>query len=310
MNQNRPFSSRALVILAAFAALRAAHAAPIGHWHFDESSGTSAANNAAGANGTLAGNAAFSPGGVSGNCVNFPTHGGGFVTMGNSYALDSNPEFSISAWVRTTNTTQPLFPVSRHFTGIPDGFMIGINNLGGGYSNPLRPLFYMNDFPGGTCNGSTIVTDGQWHHLVAVYRYIGTGYTRELWVNGVREAANANAGRNPHPSPSFMIGGVFSNSSGEVGVYQGQVDEVQVYNYAVTAADIAAMHANPASVAAPKGCFADLNGDGLHNTADLTIFLGRFGVPATLGSLGDLNYDGAVNTTDLTIFLGQFGQPC
>lgn len=288
----------------------AAHAQPVGWWSFDEASGTVAPNTVAGANGTLIGNAAFATGGIAGNCVNFPTYGGGWVTMGNSYAVDASPEFSVSVWTRTTNTTQPLFAVSRHFTGIANGYMIGINGLGGTYSNPLRPLFYLNDQPGNTCNGSSIVTDGQWHHLVAVYRYIGTGFIRELWVDGVRQAFNGFVGPNSHPTPSFMVGGVYFSSGGEGGLFQGQIDEVQVYNYAVSAADIGSLLATPNSVAAPKRCFCDLNNDNQINTADLVVFLARFGQPATIGSLADVNYDAAVNTQDLTIFLGRFGQPC
>jgi hypothetical protein len=284
--------------------------APVGQWHFDEASGGTAANSAGGANGTLVGNAAFASGGVSGNCINLPTYTGGYVTMGNTYAIDANPEFSASCWVRTTNTADPLFAVSRHFTGIANGYMLGINSLGATYTNPQRGIFYVNDAPENVCRGTKQITDGQWHHVVGVYRFIGTGFIRELWIDGVREAANSAAGPNPHPTPSFMVGGVFFSSGGEGGLFQGQIDEVQVYDYAVTAADIAGLRANPASVAAPKQCFCDLNGDGQRNTADLVVFLGRFGVPATLGSAGDFNYDGAVNTADLTIFLGRFGLPC
>lgn len=295
----------ALAILASTAI-----AAPIGRWSFNESSGTTAANSVAGANGILTNNVNFAPGGISGNCVNFPVYGGGFVTMGNTYNIDTNPEFSISIWAKTTNTANPLFPVSRHFTGITNGYMIGINSLGGTYTNPLRPSFYLNDQPPNMCRGTTIVTDGQWHHLVAVYRFIGTGYIREIWVDGVREAANGFVGPNSHPTPSFMIGGVYFSSGGEAGVYQGQVDEVQLYNYAITAADINSLHNAPTSIAGPKQCFCDLNGDAQINTADLVIFLARFAQPTTLGALGDINYDASVNTQDLTIFLGRFGQPC
>lgn len=58
---------------------------------------------------------------------------------------------------------------------------------------------------------------------------------------------------------------------------------------------------------------ADLNFDGLVNTADLTTFLGRFGLTAPLGSeaaRADFNADGTVNTADLTFFLGRFGSAC
>lgn len=55
---------------------------------------------------------------------------------------------------------------------------------------------------------------------------------------------------------------------------------------------------------------ADINADGVVNTADLTLLLGTFGsnVPPNTG--GDVNGDGVVNTADLTILLGVFGQGC
>lgn len=291
------------------AAAPALLAQPVGKWSFDESSGAIAANSVAGANGMLVGNAAFATGGITGNCVNFPTHGGGYVTMGNTYNIDANPEFSISAWVRTTDTVNPHVVVSRHFTGILNGFILAVD-LGPGYGVPQRGQFYLNDFPGNTCNGTTVLTDGQWHHLVATYRFIGGTSIRELWVDGVREAANASAGPNPHPAPSFMVGGIFFSSGGEAGYFRGQIDEVQVYDYAVSADDIALLRATPNAVAAPKRCFCDLNGDNLVNTSDLVVFLSRFGQPGSIGTLGDINYDGFINTQDLTTFLSRFGLPC
>lgn len=65
-----------------------------------------------------------------------------------------------------------------------------------------------------------------------------------------------------------------------------------------------------ATVPSVPACRADLNGDGATNTADLTMFLGRFGQTASpAGSGADFNADGVVNTPDLTAFLGDFGCP-
>ncbi|MFM9959211.1 MAG: GC-type dockerin domain-anchored protein [Phycisphaerales bacterium] len=63
----------------------------------------------------------------------------------------------------------------------------------------------------------------------------------------------------------------------------------------------------------PAPCPGDLTGDNAINTADLTVFLGRFGQTATPGSpaaAADFNNDGVVNTPDLTFFLGRFGSVC
>ncbi|MBN8643638.1 MAG: hypothetical protein J0L61_00155 [Planctomycetes bacterium] len=58
---------------------------------------------------------------------------------------------------------------------------------------------------------------------------------------------------------------------------------------------------------------SDLNFDGVVGTADLTVFLGRFGQPAPLGSdaaRADFNADAIVDTADLAFFLGRFGSAC
>ncbi|MBN8644694.1 MAG: hypothetical protein J0L61_05570 [Planctomycetes bacterium] len=63
----------------------------------------------------------------------------------------------------------------------------------------------------------------------------------------------------------------------------------------------------------PPSCVGDLNTDGVVNTGDLTMFLGRFGNAAAPGSpeaIADFNADGIVNTADLTVFLGRFGSFC
>lgn len=61
----------------------------------------------------------------------------------------------------------------------------------------------------------------------------------------------------------------------------------------------------------PPPCTADFNNDRQVNTADLAIFLGQFGSPASpAGSGADLVPDGIVNTADLAAFLGRFGLPC
>ncbi len=62
-----------------------------------------------------------------------------------------------------------------------------------------------------------------------------------------------------------------------------------------------------------SGPTADFNADSGVNTADLTFFLGRFGLAATAGSEAarcDFNRDGSVNTPDLVYFLGRFGTVC
>lgn len=56
-----------------------------------------------------------------------------------------------------------------------------------------------------------------------------------------------------------------------------------------------------------KRCIADINNDGATNTADLTLFLGKFGQSVPLCDPANLNLDTQIDTNDLTIFLADFG---
>lgn len=60
-------------------------------------------------------------------------------------------------------------------------------------------------------------------------------------------------------------------------------------------------------IGANTGTCADINGDGLVDTADLGIVIGQFG---TTGASGDINCDGVVDTADLGALIGQFGVGC
>jgi hypothetical protein len=51
-----------------------------------------------------------------------------------------------------------------------------------------------------------------------------------------------------------------------------------------------------------------VNGDGIRDINDLTLFLSAFGLPAT--NCADINGDGVVDISDLGLFLSGFGVPC
>ncbi len=62
-----------------------------------------------------------------------------------------------------------------------------------------------------------------------------------------------------------------------------------------------------AVISAPCSLSADLNGDGVVDTADLGLLIGQFG---TAGPEADINGDTMVDTADLGVLIGQFGADC
>jgi len=67
------------------------------------------------------------------------------------------------------------------------------------------------------------------------------------------------------------------------------------------------LNANGVPDACDPPCLADINADGVVDTADLGGVVGAFGEP---GPFGDLNDDGAVDTADLGIVIMEFGTIC
>jgi hypothetical protein len=83
------------------------------------------------------------------------------------------------------------------------------------------------------------LNDGRWHHYVATYN----NGVCEVWIDGAKEASD-NRG-----AYSLWIGDnqpwVFGGKEGgEDGgeYYTGQLDDVRLYNYALSDDEIAALH--------------------------------------------------------------------
>ena len=72
----------------------------ISSWHFDETSGSTAYDSVGSVNGTLMGDASFTPGGITSGAVQMSMAGNGFVDMGDNYNFVGNSVFSYSAWFK------------------------------------------------------------------------------------------------------------------------------------------------------------------------------------------------------------------
>lgn len=214
------------------------HGVLIGHWKFDEVGGTILSDSSTGAHpGTLSGNAFIVSGGISGNAVQFDSAGNGIARMGNFFRFVSG-SFTISAWIKTTSSAYSVV-AGKHDAGHLNGYFLG-TGAGSGYGAPNKAHFYQSNQAGGEPISATPINTGNWIHLAGVYR---AGISSQIYVNGVLEATKP-----PRPignnERDFCVGGLYL-FSGYAGYFTGLVDDVQVYDSALTSNQVGFLHEHP-----------------------------------------------------------------
>ena len=237
-----------LAILAALLALTTAsvtsHGAPIAHWSFDEAGGTVAHDRAGGLDGTLSPTGAgFVAGGVSSNAISLSQAANGFVNMGNVLSLTSG-DFSVVVWVKMNvgDTTPDTIVLSKHHSGYVNGYLVLVNQGGGGGQNN-KACFYAGGLVADGPVSKTSVNDGNWHQVVGVYK---SGVNKVIYVDGVVEATNSAPVIDGNDA-AFLIGGL--NQGGvPASRFTGLIDDVQVYNQALDSGDILYLFQNPGKV--------------------------------------------------------------
>ena len=235
------------ITVAVIAVPLSARAAVLAQWHFDESTGASAADATGSFPGVLSGTgSSFAAGGIVGNAVSLDGAQNGYVSMGNVLPFATG-DFSLVVWVNTL-ATQGVAAVAKHESFSENGYFIAINQTGGG-GQLGKATFVASEFVAMGVTSTTSVNDGAWHQIVGVYH---DGGDEEIYVDGVPvEATGASEPMVPNSAP-FLIGAV--NSSGTPqGGYTGLIDEVQVYDQALTASHVAFLYEYPAHTVPEPG---------------------------------------------------------
>ncbi len=206
---------------------------PVTLWRLGEGSGAIAYDTWGSNSAAYSGSIALGASGlITGDANTAINSTGGKVTAPFSSTLN-NPAgpFSVEFWVKPTNAGQECIISSQKRTTGRAGFTIFMKNGGTGFSA------LMGNNAGSTTyvNGTTTVAAGVRYHVVLAY----DGTTARVYVNGKLDGSTAIAfgasGFEPNPEAPFQIG---ARNSGDGFPYAGIVDEVAVYNYALSAAQV------------------------------------------------------------------------
>jgi alpha-N-arabinofuranosidase len=220
-------NTSALATLAALAALtmigsQAADAALIAHWTFDEGAGVTAADSSG--NGLTATTTAATTyvTGASGTAAQLPR-----FTLADSSSIalaDGGTAFTISLWANTT--TSNSFAVLAGFEGTGgDGDRYGIKTSSGNIEATI----------GGAVAAANLPTtsNGSWIHIVAVND--PTAGNSKIYINGVQSGADGGVINLSSITSQFTMGTYWNSNSYD---YAGALDDVQVYDEALSASDV------------------------------------------------------------------------
>jgi hypothetical protein len=160
-----------------------------------------------------------------------------YIDMGDpstgSLDFGASQDFSWSSWIKTTNTSSEKIVSKWDGLGTTDAYYSSVNidtvnkascaiysDAGGQHQNRIA--------------SSTNVTDGNWHHLICVR----SGQNLSLYLDGRLENSlnDASIDDDIGNTRNFVIGGYDDVSI--VGDFTGQIDDVRVYNYPLTPAQI------------------------------------------------------------------------
>lgn len=209
----------------------------VAYYRMNENSGTSTVNsctNTTGIDGTLTNGPTWSASPIrfAGNALSFDGVDDYVVSTATFNLNMGGSSFTVEAWINSGNSSANT-STERILMQWGPAWQAGSYQLvcTNSYIN-----FNFNGSSTGSCTFSVNWQDGNWHHVAGVFD-IST-YTLYLYFDGVQKAAVSTAGHAPGAlNTSLYIGGSPSVANSYV---SAQIDEVRVWNYARSQAEIQA----------------------------------------------------------------------
>ncbi|MCP4204013.1 MAG: DUF5060 domain-containing protein [bacterium] len=203
-----------------------------GHWRLNEGSGPVASDETGASDGTVVG-AGWVPGvpGSGETALDFDGSAD-HVLVANTSALDiTGTEITLAAWI---------YP---HTGGVAVGSRIISKRTDAGgsdvyalYTEGNRIRFRLD---GQDMISDFVFTNNEWLHVAAVYN----GVDKRIYVNGVLDAATPQAKTDAIDSSARAVH--FGKREDEDRFFDGLIDELLIYDRALSAAEIAALAAGP-----------------------------------------------------------------
>jgi len=220
---------------------------PVAHYKFDECQGSTANDSSGNGNaGTITIGATGSQTAV-GTCATSGAWFNGVTGKYNSslnfdgtddYASKTSPSnlpsganpFSTSLWLKSSSGTSNLYVLKWGTPATKN--MNAIIYYGG--TNSVSHAFYAADLS----SGANTITSGAWNHILVTF----DGTTRRIYINGKETANDAPTSINVTANQTLWL----ATYAGSSNFFPGQIDDVRIYNYPLTAVQVKNLYNNGA----------------------------------------------------------------
>ena len=150
-----------------------------------------------------------------------------YISLETITNLSPTSTVTVEAWIKTNSAIGSAMQIFDRVE-TADGYGLNLNNTG-------KAQFGIN---GGTASatGTTDVDDGNWHHLTGTYDSTAGGATEvKVYVDGKLDGtADYSTAIDYSPEPRKQIGRLSTTN-----YFTGKIDQIRIYNYARTPAQVA-----------------------------------------------------------------------
>ena len=180
-----------------------------------------------------------------GKCMSF-LGADDYVNLGDDSRFESIPEITVSAWIKTTDSTTNKAIVSKNCGG-DSSWGIRLTSNVARWSLDADSTVHI--------SASSTLNDGVWHHIVGTY----DGATSKVYHDGVEENSVAVSGLIDN-SNEFVALGRFGHSDCNGLDFDGYLDDVKIYGRALSASEVEQLYETGLLQSKPGLYFSENNG--------------------------------------------------
>lgn len=161
-----------------------------------------------------------------------------YISVANNSSIQITGDITVCAWVKTSSTPSTKGIVEKYYSGTQNdhGWLLNTYLDGKGLMEGRDGRGGPNTIKSGP---SAAFADGQWHFLVG----LRSANTWKIYLDGsLSNSVDAGGSAGSIESGGKITIGAFSNTNPVNGVWQGLIDDIRIYNRALSDAEIQAQY--------------------------------------------------------------------